>query len=214
MGTAFAHNTAGVGNIPTGMINFLNQEVCIMRKIFLMAVLLVVFGMAVPAIAATQHTTDYECKTCHIVHTADPNGTSDAVPLWAGNDPDYSAVPFAMYVTKVHGTQTAKPEGDTKICLSCHDGSNTYDSAAPITGGSLADLGTDLTNMHPISFIYNSATTTGYTDLGDLDPGLVDSSDRVGCTSCHEIHSGATGDKALRYGTVDDSVLCGKCHIK
>jgi predicted CXXCH cytochrome family protein len=187
-----------------------------MKKIIVLMLLVV---LVTPAfiMAANTHTATgtkgYHCKTCHTVHNSNPNAVTGAIPLWAGNDPNYVAVSFTMYTTKVHTTQATKPDGASKICMSCHDGSGTFDSSN-ITDGSNADLSTDISNMHPISFVYN-ATATGYVDRGSLDTGLIDSANKVQCTSCHEVHKGAAGEYALRYAaSASDSTLCGKCHIK
>lgn len=187
-----------------------------MKKIFVL-MLLAVLITPVALMAANTHTDTaskgYHCKTCHTVHNANPNALADAIPLWAGNDPNYNSVSFTMYTTKVHTSQDTKPSNASRICMSCHDGSGTFDSSN-ITDGSNADLSTDLSSMHPISFVYN-ATATGYTARASLDSGLLDSEDKVQCTSCHEIHKGAAGEYALRFAaSASDSTLCGKCHDK
>jgi hypothetical protein len=107
-------------------------------------------------------------------------------------------------------------------------GGNTGSTTIGSISGA-ADLGTDLSEDHPISITYNSA-------LAGIDGELVDPSadgdidaDTVGaaapyvplyggvlqCASCHDVHATGTvaGTPLLR---VDDagSLICLKCHIK
>jgi cytochrome c peroxidase len=91
--------------------------------------------------------------------------------------------------------------------------------------GSVIGSGTglDLTNTHPISFVYNSA-------LAALDPGvkdpnvattslggtiaqdLLDANGKVQCASCHEVHD----QTIYRFGKISNagSALCLTCHNK
>jgi hypothetical protein len=106
------------------------------------------------------------CSTCHTPHHAD----STVIPLWSHQT---TASTFIMYnqanvpVSEMVAVPAGQPNGPSKACLSCHDGTvaiNTYGGigyytthgpATFVTNG--ANLGTDLTHSHPISLVYNPA---------------------------------------------------------
>jgi hypothetical protein len=100
------------------------------------------------------------------------------------------------------------PDGHSKLCLSCHDGTVAVDSFGGRTGTSfLVSIGTDLRNHHPISFDYDSALALADGELHDpattpAGGGTIRSEllfdDRLQCSSCHDVHisrnsSGCTG---------------------
>ncbi len=180
-----------------------------MKKIIVLAVVLAAL-MAMPALAAH---TDSGCSTCHAAHGG--SGTSTGVPLWAGADPNFTSSDFTMYSSGVdtHASFEDTPTGASTICLSCHDGvSDTWD---PTGVAQTKVLSTDLSTMHPISFVYATAISGGDTGLEDppLDATMLvgAGSDRVECTSCHDPHINVTN--ALRHD-VSDGTLCTKCHSK
>lgn len=184
------------------------------------------------------------CGVCHVPHHAD----SSVVPLW-GHQTTSSA--FKMYnqanvpVSSMQAAVAASPNGPSLACLSCHDGTvaiNTYGGspqygASPWApqyappGGSAsavyitnnANLGTDLTHSHPISFaytaalvgsglnqdqwLYNPDTVQVLTpDSGAFNPGnnmsiygfLLNgkANHNVECTTCHDVHN----DVGTPYG--------------
>jgi predicted CXXCH cytochrome family protein len=124
------------------------------------------------------------------------------------------------------GTDIAQPNGASKLCLGCHDGSYT----AFTSGGANATyvFGVeDLKATHPISFTYDTALAaktlhhgrvkdpaTATSGLGGtIAQDLLDAKSKVQCTSCHDVHTTGIGDKMLRlpYGD-DDGTLCMVCH--
>jgi hypothetical protein len=102
------------------------------------------------------------CSACHTPHHAD----SSVVPLWSHAT---TASTFTMYnnanvtVANLQATVDAQPAGQSKACLSCHDGTvaiNTYGGTTRGVGVTItnsANLGTDLTHSHPISLVYSPA---------------------------------------------------------
>src|SRR5262249_8933836 len=83
------------------------------------------------------------CSTCHTPHHAD----STVVPLWAHQT---TAATFTMYnqanvpSSKMVAIPSAQPNGISKACLSCHDGTvaiNTF-GGQPAFGGSMTTHGT------------------------------------------------------------------------
>ena len=187
-----------------------------MKKIF---VLLLFVVLAVPAVlmaAATAHTdvgsgNGFACGTCHAVHAADtdPNALGAQIPLWVG-DPNGYTFPtgFTMYTVSASQGAQGQPSGTSRLCLSCHDGSNAWDNDQ-ITDGSGADLTTDLSSMHPISFVYAAVTN----EYKTADADMLDANNEVQCTSCHDIHNNNVIASALRYSAADNT-LCVKCHEK
>ena len=172
------------------------------------------------------------CVVCHTPHSAP--GTDG--PLW--NRADYTPGAFTMYPSggTIQGTIDATPTGTSVLCLSCHDGTVAIDSFGGATGtvfvGALnpdALLATDLTDDHPVSITYApgldtelNATSASVT-FGDGGTGtvadLLDTGDKVQCSSCHDVHNteSVAGEPYLlrvdNTGT-SGSDLCLACHGK
>jgi len=101
------------------------------------------------------------CSVCHTPHHAD----STVVPLWSHQTTLSS---FIMYnkanvpISQMVAVPASQPNGPSKACLSCHDGTvaiNTYGGTThgtAVTITNSANLGTDLTHSHPISLTYDN----------------------------------------------------------
>lgn len=175
------------------------------------------------------NTTNQICKVCHIPHGA--NTATTSAPLWNRN---ITTATFNLYNSATLNATMGQPDGVSKLCLSCHDGTIGLESFGSTSGnldswsrtattGNLINatfkLGTNLSNDHPISFTYDSALVTA--DGGLNDPtaltGVKLYVSKVECASCHDVHNkGATGpgaDPLLRVNN-DASALCLKCHAK
>ncbi len=151
-------------------------------------------------------TVDEVCKFCHIPHSA-----IAPQPLWG-----HTLSPVARYETSrlrsaAGFTPAPQPDGSSRLCLSCHDGTvalgeiagaGRVTMAGPqrLGPGQRGHLGTDLSGGHPISFSLRTGESTGRNDGADI--GLRPSSsilldakvrlDRDGkmqCTTCHDPHS-------------------------
>lgn len=138
------------------------------------------------------------CVYCHTPHGAnitDPNGNTVAAPLWNRvftTDPTTYDTYADLGSSTLDGSETTV--GSVSIaCLSCHDGTqatnvvinapgsgNYNPSGASVGSGGLipdtvARLGTDLRNDHPISIQYAgggftaTTTPTDASQLGDPD---------------------------------------------
>ena len=159
---------------------------------------------------------DVGCASCHTPHHA---GDLPGVPLWNGAE---TAKTFTPYSSDTLDATVGQPDGPSKLCLSCHDG-----SLGVLAGGSM-DFGSDLSTSHPISFTYDGALAI--TDPGLKDPGsastlggtiaedVLDSTSKVQCTSCHDIHDTGVGTSYLRgydyFVGGGGSELCRMCHLK
>jgi len=164
------------------------------------------------------------CNICHAPH----NGDSTDAPLWSKAT---SAATYTMYLSPtdtLDGVIDGAPSGISLLCLSCHDGTVALENYGGITTGTTnvgdvnaaADVGFDLGNDHPISITYvTGAGTEMQPTTNALGGGTVadvlDTANKVQCSSCHDVHNGAEalGIKLLRAVNTS-SELCFACHDK
>jgi predicted CXXCH cytochrome family protein len=169
------------------------------------------------------------CIFCHTPHNA--NKTVSGSQLWN------HALTNATYI--LYSSPTLKkwpgdpdptqPTGPSKLCLSCHDGTVAVDSFGSRSGTQLisgrANIGTDLSNDHPVSIRWNHQTVEwGLCDNCHVGGGSYTlrvsfygshGSQTVECGTCHEPHNNSppgTG-KMLRI-SMNRSELCLYCHEK
>ena len=185
------------------------------------------------------------CRVCHVPHDHGQaaqrylNGL-----LW---NHGVSTATYTMYnaawSATLTGAQSAQPDGTSKLCLACHDGTVGIDTFDKYAGGAyfIDDFnplfrvpafvnGTelDLRGTHPISIAFPAGQTgTQFTDpavatwhSGDTVASTLDSG-KVQCTTCHDVHDkeSLAGTRLLRTAqTVNEggvaSGLCLTCHIK
>jgi len=162
------------------------------------------------------------CNVCHTPH----NAGSTLVPLW---NHETTTATFTLYTSSTLNAVVGQPEGVSKACLSCHDGTVAIDSFGGATGSTkLAanndhNLGTNLNNDHPISFTYDATLATADGSLYDPDTqtsglgGTIKTdmlvSDKVECSSCHDVHN-SSGLDDLLVKSNNASALCLTCHNK
>jgi len=166
------------------------------------------------------------CQPCHTPHNA---STTLPVVLW---NHDVTSATYTLYSSPTMNAQTGQPDGVSKACLSCHDGTVALDAFGGSTTGGVnfieggANFGTDLTNDHPVSFTYNN--TLADTDGGLYQPTTTNSglggtiaadmlfgagNDQVECASCHDVHN-AGNQPSLLLKSNAGSALCLTCHAK
>jgi predicted CXXCH cytochrome family protein len=161
------------------------------------------------------------CIFCHTVHRAGGD-----TPLWnhtmstVSNYVVYSSTRLTLL-----GITVPQPNGSSRLCLSCHDGTVALGSVnsrtGPIDMGTTStmpsgpgNLTTDLSADHPISFVYDSTLAANDPDI--KSPGTLtgvvrlDSQNRVQCTSCHDPHNNQFGNFLVMDNT--GSALCLTCH--
>jgi hypothetical protein len=167
------------------------------------------------------------CLPCHAPHNTPLPGEPSA-PLW---NHEVTTATFIVYSSDTMDSVPGQPEGNSKLCLSCHDGTVAVDSFGGGTGTFIisgpANVGTDLSNDHPISITYDAALVTAD---GELQAVTADSSlggsieedllfgGMVQCATCHDVHNGGGvgspgGDPLLRI-TKAASAICLQCHLK
>lgn len=156
------------------------------------------------------------CETCHVPHGG---ATGLAAPLW---NHAVTAQSFTLYSSSTLNATMGQPDGVSRLCLSCHDGTVAVDSYGGTTGTRLIPstseryIGTDLSNDHPVSFTYDAALATADGGLQSPSGGTVGSSnlplysDKLQCGTCHNPHGTVNAD-FLRHAA---TTICTQCHIK
>ncbi len=159
------------------------------------------------------------CIFCHTPHNSNPQ-----VPLW---NRDISNQVYTIYDNSISSSFTAisgQPDGASLICLSCHDGtialgsvvSRTKDifdgSGGKMPTGSSGYIGTNLTDDHPVSFLYDAglSSSDGNLKFPPDFPATVDANSKMQCTSCHTAHDDNFGNFLI--ASTENSNLCLKCH--
>ena len=162
------------------------------------------------------------CVFCHTPHKT-PGGMKGAA-LW-GHKP--SVQTYDIYGSSTLDALPGQPTGKSILCLSCHDGTVAIGALKkkphpgkatdamlnkPINPASRGNLGTDLSDDHPISFIYDSMLAINDGQL--LDPSQIKplqlEDGKVECTTCHDPHEKDI-QPFLRVSTLYGQ-LCTTCH--
>jgi hypothetical protein len=157
------------------------------------------------------------CRVCHVPHDHGL-GTQYYLNglLW---NHGVSTSTYTMYDTSwsstLNGTVSSQPDGISKLCLGCHDGTvgldtfdkyaggtifvSDYDSGLQVPGFTDGSGNLDMRGTHPISIVYNNGSGAGQ------DPNLKDptttamglsgtisdvlDAGKVQCSSCHDVHN-------------------------
>jgi predicted CXXCH cytochrome family protein len=158
------------------------------------------------------------CLFCHTPHMA-----VDQVPLWNHALSTAGYTPYSSTTTKASVRQ---PTGSSKLCLSCHDGTvaigmvNSRSSAIEMENKittmppGKANLQTDLSDDHPVSFRYDAALASAAGQLREPSRSTrdirLDHNGEMQCTSCHDPHNDQFGKFLVMKNTA--SALCLACH--
>ena len=174
------------------------------------------------------------CKPCHTPHNA---MAVNRAPLWNHNLTNQT---FTLYGNPA-GTMDANTGANSTLsgtishlCLSCHDGVTAVDAFGGSTSNSPnkiagnANLGTNLTNDHPIAFtydatlatsdgeLYNTNTSAGLNGVnGTISQKMLfgSSNNQMECASCHDVHN-SYNQSSLLVKNNSGSALCLTCHVK
>lgn len=163
------------------------------------------------------------CEPCHTVHNSDTSVTG--APLW---NHEVTTASFTLYTSSTLDATIGQPT-ESKLCLSCHDGTVEIDSFGGNAGTIMMPagdhlIGTNLQDMHPIGFTYDSTLATA--DGGLYDPStknttlggtitddMLGSGGNLSCASCHDVHDAAGNADLVRINNTN-SALCLTCHDK
>lgn len=158
------------------------------------------------------------CIFCHAPHHG-----SRVQPLW--NRAESTAI-YTPYTSSSMVARPGQPTGSSKLCLSCHDGTIALGSVLsrsdPIhmLGGVTvmpqghANLGTDLSDDHPVSFRYDTSLALQNGNLVDpraLPPAMkLDHNQELQCITCHDPHNNVYGKFLVMSN--ESSTMCRSCH--
>lgn len=224
-----------------------------MKKVFFLAALFALF--ATPSFAAITNSahdlsssssasvTGNATEICVYCHTPHGGATGLDAPLWNRTTVDATNFYGNPSGTMNHSTTLAGVNAsDAILCLSCHDGSsltsdltnppNSLGGSQPTITGTMstaADLGTDLSNDHPVGFAFddtiagndgelnNRSTVEGTAGMtGALSYGSTNN--EMWCSSCHDVHGvdDGTGSNVPTFLRISNagSQLCLTCHVK
>lgn len=168
-------------------------------------------------------TEDQICVFCHTPHNATPFS-----PLW---NKKIEPKAYTLYQSSTLSPKAipGQPNGPSRLCLSCHDGTIALGeivnppSGTPSSGIVMKDterlssgmrsyLGTDISNDHPVAFSYYDALPNP--ELADTLPPILHTygSGDVHCTTCHDPHDNSFGKFLVMNNAY--SALCITCHDK
>ena len=161
------------------------------------------------------------CVFCHTVHRS-----TGVTPLW-----NHSLSTVSNYVVYSSARLSSlnltvpQPNGSSRLCLSCHDGTVALGSVSSRTRpidmngvttmpAGVNNLGTDLSADHPISFMYDAGLAGRDADIkspSQLTGSVrLDAQNRLQCTACHDPHNNQYGNFLVMDNT--GSALCLACH--
>ena len=155
------------------------------------------------------------CVFCHTPHNGNP-----ARSMW---NRDLPGITYQLYTSSTLKADLKQPTGSSRLCLSCHDGFVAMGNlrvpppGEALTLGSMTGpsvLGTDLSDDHPVSFVYDAALAMKH--AGIVDPGALpktlplDRKKELQCTTCHNAHE----SKRPKFLRMDNpfGAMCTACH--
>ena len=195
------------------------------RRLIVTAILFWLFGIGMAKVKDTRHNlsasgpgqvkssdTTQMCLFCHTSHSS-----AAAAPLW---NKEAGPRVYQTYASSTLQSAPGQPDGASKLCLSCHDGTvavgkirnpdRTFSMAGSVGGLMSGDsnLGTDLSDDHPVSFIPVTGDELVHPSMHDMV--RYDASGKIQCTTCHDSHNDLNGKFLVR--TDLNGALCKTCH--
>lgn len=201
-----------------------------------------ILGVALFWVANSQAShTDHGCHNCHVPHKALEDSDADGiwgVPLYSPAVVADGLPTFDLYESTT-GTMDAtvdQPDGASKLCLGCHDGSyfvfGFLGHGRVFANENATDGGMSLKTSHPVSFVYDTALSNTDGSLNDpatfvltsgtragktIEAGLLDNRGKLQCSSCHDVHNSGIGEETQLRWDIEadgDGPMCQSCHTK
>ncbi|MGE0449374.1 MAG: cytochrome c3 family protein [Vicinamibacterales bacterium] len=162
--------------------------------------------------------TSSQSEICIFCHT--PHNTNPVTPLWSQH---LSTATYDPYSSSTMASQQGLPQGSSKLCLSCHDGTVAVGDTAgrgqismqglpsgKLTGAPL--VGTGLGDDHPISFVPVTGPAIVSPPAGS--PVTLDANGQVQCRSCHDPHQMNADPVTGKFLVMNNSgsAMCLVCH--
>jgi predicted CXXCH cytochrome family protein len=167
------------------------------------------------------------CIFCHTPHNAAPR-----TPLW---NRSIEPLNYTLYTSPTMELPPSQPNGPSRLCLSCHDGTVALGAVlqpvggiattGEITFGRPSYLGTILSDDHPFSISYSAVKNNPYAglnlSLGPTDlPFYGGAAEIIECATCHDPHEDRyrspdkTGRLTGKFLVRDNrsSAFCITCH--
>ena len=157
------------------------------------------------------------CVVCHTPH----NATADT-PLW---NHEMTTATYTLYSSQTLQETPGQPGMNSRLCLSCHDGTVAVNSFGGDTGTMFVtgdkNLGTDLADDHPIGIAWKHQTvitsdlcSNCHFNEGTGIPDLPFYAGNLECSTCHDPHDNVPGGDHFLRETMAGSQLCLHCHEK
>lgn len=158
------------------------------------------------------------CIFCHTTHKGDPRA-----PLW---NREIGKVVYTLYDSSTLYSVPGQPDGASKLCLSCHDGTVALGrvlhrkkefvmlktNMGRMPRGKRSNIGSDLSDDHPVSFDPTAAVSTS-AELMRPSPKedvRYDENGKVQCTTCHNPHDNLHGHFMVKSNR--NAGVCKTCH--
>lgn len=153
-------------------------------------------------------------EICVFCHT--PHSQTATTLLWNRNN---STASYTVYSSSWMNQTAGQPGADSKLCLSCHDGTVGFNSlingpgdvsSVTMTGSThmtgADSIGTDLTNDHPVGIVYQTALTADASGFHTIST--------TGGTFGSNVYVANGGNKVPLSGSssATASVECTSCH--
>ncbi|MBN2433021.1 MAG: hypothetical protein JXQ27_16235 [Acidobacteria bacterium] len=189
----------------------MNRTRFICRSLFACLAVLLVAGPAYARIEGTAHdlrsgSGGDVCRFCHAPHL-----TSGQRALWSRGANNRVYTPYTSATMRALPGQ---PDGSSRLCLSCHDGTIAPGQPGPGSAwnnfslSERANLSTDLSDDHPVSIHLRAGG--GVVRPPAQAPVRLDAQGKVQCTSCHDAHDDRYD--GFLVDSNESSRLCLYCH--
>jgi hypothetical protein len=186
--------------------------------------------------------TDQTCVFCHAPHDAI---AATYGPLWNRN---YVPGAITTYTSATFDGGAIALGPQSYACLSCHDGTLALDNlvntpgsgTVPWVAGGIYDfvdtngrlnadnelvngpaaIGTDLSNDHPVGFVYATSETND-SEINPIPAWAPLYATQMECATCHNVHDYDGGGAGVNGGytmflrqSTTQSQICTDCHLK